>query len=90
MLAKEIGSCQDNRHIHSLVRVNLQECGECGHFFITTYTRIENGDLVLEELELDLKIKSSRIRPSQPLEGQSRALPPESAEQVKAREETCW
>ena len=60
MLPKETSSGKNNNHIHRLVRVNLQTCSDCGRFFVTTYTRTKNGELVLTELELDLKVKSSR------------------------------
>ena len=90
MLAKETSLRENDNHIHSLVRVNLQACSECGCFLVTTYERSENGGLVLEELELDLKIKSSRVRPHQPAGDQVGATARESAAQDKAREETCW
>ena len=90
MLAKETSPRESDKHIHSLVRVNLQACSECGSFLITTYERTESGDLVLRELELDLKVKSSRVRPY-PLHGdQVCATALESAAKTKVREETCW
>jgi hypothetical protein len=85
VLAKETSPRENDKHIHSIVRVNLQACSECGCFLITTYVRTENGDLVLKELELDQKVKSSRIRPYQPAGDQVGARAPESADQTKAR-----
>ena len=90
MLAKETSPRENANHIHSLVRVNLQACSECGRFLVTTYGRSENGDLVLKELELDLKVKSSRVRPYQPAGDHVGAKEGEPAAQTRAREETCW
>ena len=89
MLARKASSIQDNKHIHNLVRVNLQACSECGNFVVTTYERTETGDLVLKELELDLEVKSSRTRPY-PSADDQRVPPTESVDRKKILEETCW
>jgi len=90
VLAKETITPQNDKHTHSLVRVNLQTCSECGRFLVTTYTLSENGDLVLKELELEMKVKSSRIRPYQPEGEDLGARVQESAGQSEIREDTCW
>jgi hypothetical protein len=89
VLAKKASPNEDDNHIHNLVRVNLQACSECGHFVVTTYERTESGDLVLKELELDLKVKSSRIRPY-PSADDQRVPATESVDRKKILEETCW
>ena len=90
MLTKEASPRKDAKHIHTLVRVNLQTCSDCGHFLVTTYERTENGDLVLKELELDLKVKSSQIRQYLPFDDQIEPRETESGDQKKIREDTCW
>jgi hypothetical protein len=57
---------------------------------VTRYKETEKGELVLEELELELKIKSSRIGQFRSPMTRTNATPKESSEAVKAREETCW
>jgi hypothetical protein len=46
--------------------------------------------LVQTEIELGLKVRSSRVRSYQPSQSLTAPSGKESAEQGKAREETCW
>ena len=90
MLAKEASPRENEKHTHRVVRLNLQACSECGHFFVTSYVRTENGDLVVKELELDLKVKSSRIVPYPPAGDVVGVTAQQPADRRKAIEETCW
>jgi hypothetical protein len=90
VLKKETSPSEENKHIHDLVRVNLQACSQCGHFFVTTYERTESGNLVLKEFELDLKVKSSRIRSYQSPDDQDVPRETRSGDRKKILEETCW
>jgi hypothetical protein len=79
-----------NDHSHRLSRATLQLCNECGGFFVTRYKESENGDLVLEELELEVKIKSTQIgQPGLP-KAPSKCTVRENSSIAEAREETCW
>jgi hypothetical protein len=90
VLSKETGAFESGEHIHSFERVNLQACSTCGRFFITRYERTEKGGLVLKDVELDLKFKSSQTSTHKPAEGQSSVSPRESTHRAGAREDTCW
>ena len=90
MLAKETSVHENETANHNLVRVNLQTCSACGRFFVITYTRTKKGELVLTEVELDLKVKSSRIRRYHTVEGQVGVSPDEVADRAESIEETCW
>lgn len=90
MLAKETSIHEHDTSIHHLVRVNLQACSACGRFFITTFARTKKGELVLREIELDLKVRSSRIRPYDSSERQGGISPAETADRANSRQETCW
>ena len=52
---------EPNRHSHKLTRLNLYTCSACGKFVATTYRETKNGELLIEELEFELKVVSSRI-----------------------------
>ena len=90
VLSKETSTFESGDHVHSFERVNLQACSTCGRFFITRYERSEKGDLVLKNVELDLKFKSSQTSAHKPAEGQSSVSPRESTHRASAREDTCW
>jgi hypothetical protein len=57
---------------------------------VTRYRETEKGELVLEELELEVKIKSSRIGQFRSAMTQVNRTQEESSDAVKTREETCW
>lgn len=90
VLTKEKSSPKDNNHIHRLFRVNLQTCINCGRFFVTTCTRTKDGELVLTESELDLKVKTSRDSLYQATIGHASSYLHEHDAQVEVEEETCW
>ncbi|TMI57406.1 hypothetical protein E6H18_04920 [Candidatus Bathyarchaeota archaeon] len=80
----------DEKHSHQLSRANLQVCNTCGSFFVTRYKETEKGELVLEELELEVKVTSSRIGQFSSTVRQVNGAPKESSDIDKTREETCW
>jgi hypothetical protein len=57
---------------------------------VTRYRETENGELVLEELELELKIKSSQIGQICSAVARTNEAPKESSNANNTREETCW
>ena len=57
---------------------------------MTRYKETEKGELVLEELELEVKVKSSRIGQFPSVVRQVNGAPKESSSVDKSREETCW
>jgi hypothetical protein len=77
-------------HVHELSRINLQVCNTCGNFIVTKYTKTKTGRLVREEIELDLKIKSSRVYQLQTAMGQVKGLSKESHDAARIIEETSW
>jgi hypothetical protein len=77
----------NEKHSHQLSRANLPVCNSCGSFFVTKYEETENGELVLE---LELKVKSSRIGQFRSVMMQVNDTPKESSDGGKTREETCW
>jgi hypothetical protein len=92
VLVKQTEASEAYKHAHQLARTNLQVCSTCGRFIVTTYRETTNGQLVIEELELDVKIRSSRI-------GRLRTATPENlsrpelfppSEVVMRAEDTCW
>lgn len=56
---------------------------------MTIYKETDKGELILEELELEVKVKSSRIGQFPSAVRQVNGAPKESAVD-KTREETCW
>jgi len=77
-------------HIHELSRINLQVCTNCGSFIVTTYTKTKTGRLVRTEIELDLKIRSSRVYQLHRAMEHVKGISKESYDAVRIREETCW
>jgi hypothetical protein len=57
---------------------------------VTRYRETENGELVLEELELELKIKSSQISQFHSAMTKVNSTPKESSNAVRKEEKTCW
>jgi hypothetical protein len=88
--AKERGRSDTVNHVHELSRINLQVCSNCGSFVVITYTKTKTGKLVRAEIELDLKIRSSRVYQLHPAMGLVKGISKESYDAVRIREETCW
>jgi len=81
---KEEEASEANKHLHKLTRVNLHACSTCGRLIATTYRETKIGELEIEELELDVKIvssRTSRLRTS---------MPRKSSDAVMTVEDTCW
>ena len=79
-----------NEHIHRLSQVKFQTCSICNGFFVTLLSRNSKGELVLNELELDLTSK-----PSRGTEHQKPKVESEPAQEIRSkspeeREQTCW
>jgi hypothetical protein len=90
MQVDQSAASSNEEHLHQLSRANLQMCKKCGGFFVTRYRETEKGELILEELDLEVKIKSSRIGQFRSTMTQVNGTPRESSDAVKTREETCW
>ena len=89
MQVKEEAS-EANKHSHKLNRVNLHACSTCGRLIATTYRETEKGELLIEELELDLKIMSSRISVLRTATRRKYAHRNQSSDAVMTVEHTCW
>jgi len=79
-----------NKHSHKLTRVNLHACSDCGRLVATTYRETKTGELVIEELELDVKIASSRIIRLHPATPRKYAHPEQPSNAIMTVEDTCW
>ena len=79
-----------NKHSHKLTRMNLHACSICGRFIATTHKETKNGELVIEELLLEVKIVSSRIRRLRISTAGKYAYPDQPSDAVLKVEDTCW
>ncbi len=79
-----------NKHSHKLTRASLHTCGICGRLIATTYRETEKGELLIEELELDLKIVSSRISELRTATPRKYAHRDQPSGAVMTVEDTCW
>ena len=79
-----------NKHSHKLTRANLHTCSTCGRLIATTYRETEKGELLIEELELDLKIMSSRISELRTATPRKYAHRNKPSDAVMTVEHTCW
>jgi recombinational DNA repair protein (RecF pathway) len=86
---KEEGS-EANKHLHKLTRVNLHECSTCGRLIATTYRETKSGETVIEELELDVKILSSRVSKLPLLIARKYDHAEQSSNKSTVLEDTCW
>jgi len=88
--ARERERSDTDNHAHELSRINLQVCSTCGSFVVITYTKTKTGKLVRAEIELDLKIRSSRVYQLHQAVGHVKGISKESYDAAMIREETCW
>gem|GEM_PF-7126130 len=89
MQVKEEAS-EASKHSHKLIRANLHTCSTCGRLIATTYRETEKGELLIEELELDLKIMSSRISELRTATPRKYTHRSQSSDTVMRVEDTCW
>lgn len=89
MQVKEEAS-EANKHSHKLTRATLHACSTCGRFIATTYRETKTGELVIEEVELDVKVGSSRISRLRTLTPRKYAHPEPPPDTVLTVEDTCW
>ena len=90
MQVQQTETSETDKHSHEQTRVNLQVCSNCGRFIATTYEETDTGELVIKELELDVKIVSSRISQLRSTVSQTYSSPKQSSDKVMTKEETCW
>ena len=90
MQVKESEASESDKHSHKLTRVNLHACSTCGRLIATTYRETKIGELEIEELELDVKIMSSRISRLLTLKPRKYAYPEQPTDAVSTAEDTCW
>ena len=79
-----------SRHSHKLTRVNLQRCSACGRFIATTYKETKTGELLIEELEFDLKVVSSRSSRLHSTTPRKSVYLEQPSDAVMTVEDTCW
>jgi hypothetical protein len=79
-----------SKHFHKLTRVNLHECSTCGRLIATTYKETKSGELVIEELDLEVKILSSRISKLRTATTQKYVHAEQSPSKTLMLEDTCW
>lgn len=79
-----------NKHLHKLTRASLHTCSTCGRLIATTYREMEKGELLIEELEMDLKIVSSRISELRTATHRKYAHKNQPSDAVMTVEDTCW
>ena len=90
MQVKEEEASEANKHLHKLTRVNLHACSTCGRLIATTYRETKIGELEIEEVELDVKIvssRTSRLRTATPRKYADHGQPSDA---VMTVEDTCW
>ncbi len=90
MQVKEEEASESDKHSHKLTRVNLHACSTCGRLIATTYRETKIGELVIEELELDVRIMSSRISRLRTVTPRKYAHPEQPTDAVSTAEDTCW
>ena len=81
---------KDSRHSHKLTRMNLHTCGTCGRFIATTYRETKTGELLIEELELELKVTSSRSSQIHLTTPRKYTYLKQPHDAVMTVEDTCW
>lgn len=90
MQVKESEASESDKHSHKLTRVNLHACSTCGRLIATTYRETKIGELVIEEMELDVKIVSSRSSRLRIVTPRKYARPEQPSDAVLKVEDTCW
>jgi hypothetical protein len=79
-----------SKHFHKLTRVNLHECSTCGRLIATTYKETKSGELVIEELELEVKILSSSVSKLRTATTPKYVAAEQSSSKTMTLEDTCW
>ena len=79
-----------NEHPHKLTKMNLHRCSTCGRFIAITYKETQTGELLIEEIEFDLKVASSRSSRLHSTTPPKYTYPKRPSDDVMTVEDTCW
>jgi hypothetical protein len=87
---KQVEESDANNHSHKLARSNLQMCSTCRRVIATRQWETKEGELMIEELELDVKIVSSRINRIRTATSRNNPSKEQPSNVDMAGEDTCW